>query len=101
MRVYSYTSTLVSGQLSVSNLFLYVLINSGVSYSYIASRLCDRLEGNRQTMSTPFVTTTSAGDMHQSTTWYKDVPIKVHDYAIYTNLIDIDTIDFDVILGMN
>ena len=72
-------STSVSGQFSVSNLSLYALIDSGSTYSYIASKLYHKLEGNRQIFSTPFITITPTGDTYQSTTWYKDVPIKVQD----------------------
>ena len=38
----------VSGQLLVSNLNLFSLIDSGVTHSYIAKRLGDKLEGNRR-----------------------------------------------------
>ena len=94
-------STSVSGQLSVSNLSLYALIDSGATHSYIASRLCDKLEGNRQIFSTPFITITPTRDAYQSTTWYKDVPIKVQEYVMYANLIVIDMTVYDVILGMD
>ena len=70
-------STSVSGQLSVSNLSLYAFIDSGVTHSYIASRLCDKLEGNRQIFSTLFITITPTRDAYQSTAWYKDLSIKV------------------------
>ena len=40
-------STSVSGQLTVSNLPLYTLIDSGATHLFIASRLYDKLEGNR------------------------------------------------------
>ena len=92
---------MVSSQLSVSNLSLYALIDSGATHSYIASRLCDKLEGNRQIFSTPFITITPTRDAYQATTWYKDVPIKVQDYVMYANLIVIDMTDYDVILGMD
>ena len=39
--------------------------------------------------------------MYQSMTWYKDVPVKVQDYAMYANLIVIDMIDYYVILDMD
>ena len=40
-----YTS--VSSKICVSNLFLYALIDLGATYSYLASMIYDRLEGNR------------------------------------------------------
>ena len=57
-------STSVSGKLLVSNLNLFSLIDSGVTHSYIAKRLGDKLEGNRRTLSSPFVTVTPAGDVY-------------------------------------
>ena len=51
-------STSVSGQFSISNLQLYVLVDSRSIYSYIASRLSDKLEGNMLKLSMPFITTT-------------------------------------------
>ena len=41
-------STSVSGQLSVSNLSLYTLIDSGATHSFITFMVCDKLEGNKQ-----------------------------------------------------
>ena len=52
-------------------------------------------------MSTPFITTTPASDMYQSMIWYKDVPVKVQDYVMYVNLIVINMMDYDIILGMD
>ena len=39
--------------------------------------------------------------MYQSINWYKNVPVKVQDYAMYANLIVIDMTDFDVILSID
>ena len=94
-------STSVSILHTIPNLLLYALIDSGPTYLFISSRLCDKLEGNRQVMSTLFITTTPTRDMYQSTTWYKDEPVKVQDYVMYVNLIVIDITDYDVILGMD
>ena len=70
-------------------------------HSYITSRLCDRLKGNRQNLSTPFITTTPTRDIYQSTTWYKGALVKIQDYVLYTNLIVLDMVDYDVILELD
>ena len=49
----------------------------------------------------PLITMTSAGDMYQSISWFKNVPIKIQDYALYENFIEIDITDYDVILVMD
>ena len=94
-------STSVSGQLSVSNLLLYTLLDSGATHSYIATRFSDRLEGDRLKLESPFITATPTGGMYQSTFYFKKVPIRVQDYVLYANLIEIDMLDYDVILGMD
>ena len=94
-------STSVSGQLSVSNLNLYVLIDSGATHSFIAKRLVEKLEGDKKSLSSPFLTVTPTGDVYKSLLWVKDVPVKVGKYVLYANLIEIEMYDFDVILGMD
>ena len=54
----------VSGHLLVSNLNLFSLIDSGAKHSYIAMRVGDKLEGNRRTLSSPFVIVTPVGDVY-------------------------------------
>ena len=39
--------------------------------------------------------------MYQSMTWYKEMPIKIQDYTMYTSLIVINMTDYDVILGID
>ena len=55
-------STIVTGQFPVANLFLYTLINSGVAHSFIASKVVEKLECDRQILSYPFITITLTGD---------------------------------------
>ena len=64
-------STVVTGQLSVANLSLYTLIDSGASHSYLANRLIDKLEWNKESLTYPFITVTPARDMYESVTWFK------------------------------
>ena len=52
-------------------------------------------------MSIPFIATTTVGDMYQSTTWFKNIPINIQDFTLYANLIDIDMADYNVTLGMD
>ena len=94
-------STLVSGQLSISNLNFYVLIDSGATHLVIAKRLVDRIDGNRRTVNNPFITVTLTGDVYQSTFWFKDVPIRIGEFSLFANLIEIEMYNFDVILGMD
>ena len=60
-------STSVSGQLPVSNLNLYALVDSGATHSFIAKKLINRFEGDRRTLNNPFITVTPTDDVYQST----------------------------------
>ena len=68
-------STVVTGQLPVANLSLYSLIDSGATHSFIASKVAEKLEWDRQILSYPFITITPAGDTYESTSWFRNVPI--------------------------
>ena len=94
-------STSVSHQLLVSNLNLYAHIDSRATHSFIAKQLIDRLEGDRRTLNNPFFTVTPASDVYQSTSWFKDVPIRIGEFSLFVNLIEIGMYDYDVILGMD
>ena len=36
--------------------------------------------------------------MYQSMSWFENVPIKIKDYALYANLIEIDMVDYDIMI---
>ena len=78
-----------------------MLIDSGLSHSYIAKRLGDKLKGNRRTPSSPFITVTPIGDVYNLMSWFKDVPMKIGNSILYANLLEIEMCYFDVILGID
>ena len=95
------SSTAVTGQISVASFSAYALIDSGATNSFIASRRSDQLSRNKETFSYPFVTVTPSGERYQSLYWYKDVPIQVQDQVLEADLIKLEMVDYDVILGMD
>ena len=54
-------STSITSRITIFNLNLYVLIDSGATHSFIASRLIDILEGKRKLMTTHFIIKTPMG----------------------------------------
>lgn len=72
-------STTVTGQLSVANLSAYSLIDSGASHSFIAAHTSNKLEWKKEVFTQPFYTVTPAGDLYKSTSWFRNVPIKIGD----------------------
>ena len=80
-------STVVIGQLPIANLSLYTLIDSGATHSFIADKVVEKLEWDKQILSYPFITVTPAGDVYESTIWYRNVPIQVGERTLYANLV--------------
>ena len=64
-------------------------------------QLVDRLDGVKRTLNNSFITVIPTGDVYQSTSWFKDVPIRIAEFSLSTNLIEIEMYDFDVIPGMD
>ena len=76
-----------------------MLKGSGASHSYVISRLIDEFEWNKKSLTYPFITVTPAGDMYESMTWFKNIPINIE--TLYANLISIEISDYDAILGID
>ena len=93
--------TIVTGQLSVANLSLYMFIDSGITHSFILRKAANILEGTRIELTHPFITAIPAADMYESMYWYKNLPICIKHNILYANLIIIEMSDYDVILGMD
>ena len=75
----------------------YVLIDSGASNSFIAYRVAEKLQRDREVFTYPFVTVTPSGDRYESFGWYKDIPIIIEDHVLKANLIELGMVDYDVI----
>ena len=95
------SSTAVTGQIFVDSFSAYALIDSGATHSFIASRKSGQLAEHQKEFSYPFVTATPYGEKYQSLYWYRDVPIRVHDWIMKADLIELEMVDYDVILGMD
>ena len=47
------------------------------------------------------MTVTLFGNRYQSMYWYENVPIQVQDRILKATLIELEMVDYDVILGMD
>ena len=91
----------MTGQLSVANLSLFSLIDSGATHLYIARKIVDQLEWKKESLVYPFITVTPAGDVYQSQNCFKDILVKIGNQKLFANLVVIDIDDYDVILGID
>ncbi|KAL5560311.1 hypothetical protein UlMin_036522 [Ulmus minor] len=95
------TSNVVTGQLSVANLPLHVLFDSGATHSFVSSVCASRMNRIRELISRVFRTSLPSGDVLISTHWLRAIPVLVSDRELYVDLIMLDLHDYDVILGMD
>ncbi|KAL5537339.1 hypothetical protein UlMin_046267 [Ulmus minor] len=95
------TSNVVTGQLSVANLPLHVLFDSGATHSFVSSVCASRMNRIRELISRVFRTSLPSGDVLISTHWLRAIPVLISDRELYVDLIMLDLHDYDVILGMD
>ncbi|KAL5553902.1 hypothetical protein UlMin_041303 [Ulmus minor] len=97
----AWTSNVVTGQLSVANLSLHVLFDSGATHSFASSVCASRINRIRELIPRVFRTSLPSGDVLISTHWLRAIPVLVSDRELYVDLIMLDLHDYDVILGMD
>ncbi|KAL5545109.1 hypothetical protein UlMin_008893 [Ulmus minor] len=95
------TSNVVTCQLSVANLPLHVLFDSGATHSFVSSVCASRMNRIRELISRVFRTSLPSGDVLISTHWLRAIPVLVSNRELYVDLIMLDLHDYDVILGMD
>ncbi|KAL5541801.1 hypothetical protein UlMin_009511 [Ulmus minor] len=108
-RIYAYTkgdaeaggSKVVTGQLPVANMVARVLIDSGATHSFISAIFADSLHRSKDTIRQTFRTVLPSGDIMLSSYWLRAVPVVVSEREMSVDLVVLDMIDYDVILGMD
>ncbi|KAL5560047.1 hypothetical protein UlMin_036258 [Ulmus minor] len=95
------TSNVVTGQLSVANLSLHVLFDSGATHSFVSSVCASRMNRVRELITRSFRTSLPSGDVLISTHWLRAIPVLVSNRELYVDLIMLSLHDYDVILGMD
>ncbi|KAL5577992.1 hypothetical protein UlMin_019691 [Ulmus minor] len=107
--VYAYTkgdaeaggSKVVTGQLPVAYVLARVLIDSGATHSFISTVFADSLHRSKDTIRQTFRTVLPSGEIMLSSYWLRVVPVVVSEREMSVDLVVLDMIDYDVILGMD
>ncbi|KAL5557270.1 hypothetical protein UlMin_039506 [Ulmus minor] len=108
-RIYAYTkgdaeaggSKVVTGQLPVANMVARVLIDSGATHSFISVIFADSLHRSKDTIRQAFRTVLPSGDIMLSSYWLRVMPIVVSEREMGVDLVVLDMVNYDVILGMD
>ena len=77
------------------------MIDSGSTYSYVASRIDDSLCRPCCSLDIGFFTVLPMGDMVVSSRWIRSLPVQVEGRELSVDLIELAIADFDFILGMD
>ncbi|KAL5549797.1 hypothetical protein UlMin_005028 [Ulmus minor] len=108
-RIYAYTkgdaeaggSKVVTSQLPFANMVARVLIDSGATHSFISAIFADSLHRSKDTIRQAFRTVLPSGDIMLSSYWLRAVPVVVSEREMSVDLVVLDMVDYDVILGMD
>ena len=92
---------MVTGMLKVFNLDAYVLLDPGANLSFVTPFLAHRFDVHSEILLDPFLVCTPVGESILAKRVYRNCPISVLHKIIPCDLIELDMIDFDVILGMD
>ncbi|XP_070010121.1 uncharacterized protein [Nicotiana sylvestris] len=90
----------VTGILSVSSYDVYVLIDPSSTLSYVTPLVASKFEIKPELVK-PFEVFTPVGDSVIAKQVYRGCIIVVHGRPTVADLIELDLVEFDVIMGMN
>lgn len=92
---------MVTGQLPIANQTALVLIDSGVTRSFTSPVFARKLDWIQDRMPQTLGTMLPSRQVLLSNPWVHHVPLVIESRELHVDLIVLDMIDFDVILGMD
>ncbi|EOY20476.1 Uncharacterized protein TCM_046344 [Theobroma cacao] len=95
------SNAMVSSTLSVCNMDARVLFDPGATHSFISPCFASRLGKDRARREEQFIVSTLLKEVFVAEWEYESCVVRVKDKDILVNLVVLDTLDFDVILGMD
>lgn len=80
---------------------VYVLMDLGLSFSYVTPLFAVNFETDLELIFEPILVSTPVGESVIAKQVYKKYPITIFHRVMYADLIELDMVDFDIILGMD
>ena len=78
-----------------------MLIDSGATYSFISVMFADGLDINKDSIGQTFRMVLPSGDVMLSNYWLRVVPVVISERELNVDLVMLNMIDYDIILGMD
>ena len=95
------TSQVVACQISIAHTLAYALIDSGASYSFVSAMLVKKLDMESVFLGEVCVVSLPLGETLTSRFSFKEVSVKVAGRELPDDLIVLEMVNYDVILGMD
>uniref|UniRef100_M1DFL9 Retrotransposon protein n=1 Tax=Solanum tuberosum TaxID=4113 RepID=M1DFL9_SOLTU len=108
-RLYAITSrheqenspNVITGMIKVFAFDVYALLDPGASLSFVTPYVAKKFDVLPERLCEPFCVSTPVGDSILTERLYRDYPISINLKSTVADLIELDMVDFDVILGMD
>ena len=91
----------VTGLLKVSSLDAYALVDPTATLSYVTPLVHKKFDILADTFQEPLVVSNSVGESVVAKKVYRNCPIMLPNRVSYVDLVELDMLDFDVMLGMD
>ena len=95
------TSRMVAGQISITHTSAYTLIDSRASHSFVSTSFVKKFEMVLDLLDEVCVVSLSSGENLTSRFSFKVIPVKIVGSKLIVDLIVLEIVDYDVILGMD
>ncbi|KAH0711565.1 hypothetical protein KY289_007524 [Solanum tuberosum] len=108
-RLYAITSrheqenspNVVTGMIKVFAFDVYALLDPGASLSFVTPYVANEFDVLPERLCEPFCVSTPVGESILAERVYRDCPVFINHKSAMADLIELDMVDFDVILGMD
>ncbi|XP_055814603.1 uncharacterized protein LOC129884308 [Solanum dulcamara] len=91
----------VTGMIRVSSFDCYVLMDPGATLSFVTPYVASKFNKIPERLLEPFCVATPVGDSVLAERVYRDCTVSIHHRDTLADLVELDMVDFDVILGMD
>ena len=91
----------VTGILKVFSIDVYVLLDPGDTLSFVTPLVAKKFNILPDVLHEPFIVSTTMGELGVEKRVYRNCPIILPNRVFYVELVELDMLDFDVILGMH
>ncbi|XP_073017053.1 uncharacterized protein [Primulina eburnea] len=95
------SNDIVADTILINNIHAYVLFDCGDTHSFVSKRFAKKLGAKPDNLEEPYRVATPANRILETRTLYQNISVLIEDQNFKANLIQLNMVEFDVILGMD